>query len=164
MRLQQPYRRLYHRANTITRGKGEEILRVMMFVVMGGSASIVNLACTKLFDVLWYNYLPPWLLIMMATEVSLLFNFVLNDRFTFRSLSHGSTRSWIQRCIRFHGPASIGFTLTVLISTSVHEFANLSLTVSQAIAIGIVMFVNFTLHRFWTFRPTKTKPATVAHL
>jgi len=147
-------------------GHGEELMRVLLFLIVGGSASVVNLICIGIFDRLIgpnHNEVLPFVLIsVLSTEISLLYNFTLNDRFTFRSL-HGGQRPWLIRCLRFHGPASVGFFLTLAISTSLFHYAHFRSVIAQAIAIVIVMFVNFTMHRFWTFRP-HTKPAPPSYL
>lgn len=143
-----------------SRGHGEEVMRVLSFLVIGGSASVLNLICFALIRRLFgqdrYELLPYIITSILSTEISLLYNFMLNDRFTFRSMNDGS-RTWIQRCIRFHGPASVGFALTLIIGATLNNVVHLPATVSQGIAIIFVTAVNFMMHRFWTFRPnTKT--------
>jgi putative flippase GtrA len=95
------------------------------------------------------------MLTIVATEISLLYNFFLNDRYTFHSMLDAS-RTWLQRCIRFHGPASVGFVLTLLIFSFNHYVLEIRPVIAQAIAIAIVTAVNFVMHRFWTFRPKST--------
>jgi len=143
-------------------GKGAELSRIISFLVIGGSAAVLNLVCVGLFSHIIDPHRAYWLIISLATEIALLFNFVLNDRFTFHSFADNS-RTWLQRCVRFHGPGSIGFVLTLVISSFAFKVGHPHLTpvTAQAIAIVIVTFVNFTLHRFWTFRPAKTTVETV---
>ncbi len=139
-----------------TNGRGTEALRVIMFLIVGGSASVVNLIFVQIQDSLFHpvGILPVFIVSAVATEISLLFNFMLNDRYTFRSLVQGQ-RTWVQRCVRFHGPASVGFILTLLISNSVHQVTHIRLVAAQAIAIVIVTVVNFFMHRHWTYRETR---------
>jgi putative flippase GtrA len=138
-----------------TNGRGAEAMRVIMFLIVGGSASVVNLIFVQIQDSLFHptGIFPVFVVSAVATEISLLYNFMLNDRFTFRALVQGQ-RTWVQRCIRFHGPASVGFVLTLLISGGIHQFGHLRLVVAQAIAIVIVTVVNFFMHRHWTYRET----------
>jgi putative flippase GtrA len=89
----------------------------------------------------------------------LIYNFYLNDRFTFRSLID-SRRTWVQRLMRFHVPAMVGFVLTLAISSGLWTFVRVngdhfSPTLSQAIAIVFVTGVNFVMHRFWTYREVR---------
>ncbi len=156
------YARLYHTIDVKSGGKAAELVRIGQFLIVGGSASVLNLACVALFDKVFHptGVWPVFFVILAATEISLLFNFILNDRFTFRAFV-SEHRTWLQRCIRFHGPASLGFVLTLLISNSVHQFVQLAhgkhppLIVGQAIAIVIVTAVNFLMHRHWTYREAK---------
>jgi putative flippase GtrA len=155
------YDRLYQWVDQKSNGKGAEIIRLGQFLLVGGSASVLNLICVALLDHSFHptSALAVFLVTLVATEISLLYNFALNDRFTFRSLI-GEHRTMLQRCIRFHGPASVGFILTLTISNGIHHFVtirgqHLSLVVGQAIAIVIVTAVNFFMHRHWTYREVK---------
>ncbi len=157
------YDQLLHLLDEKSGGRAEELVRIAQFLLVGGTASLLNLVCVGLLDRVFHptGVMPVFFVILAATEISLLANFMLNDRFTFRSLV-GEHRTWLQRCIRFHGPASVGFVLTLVISNSVHHFVtyghgkHLPLVVGQAIAIVIVTFVNFFMHRNWTYREVKT--------
>jgi putative flippase GtrA len=153
------YEQIYRLIDAKSGGKAAEFVRLSQFLVVGGSASVLNLVCVALFDKLFKpsGVWPVFFVILAATEISLIFNFALNDRFTFRALV-SEHRTWLQRCVRFHGPASLGFVLTLLISNGVHNLVTLShgkhppLVVGQAIAIVIVTAVNFLMHRHWTYR------------
>jgi putative flippase GtrA len=150
---------LYNKIDSLTAGRADEVVRATLFLIMGGSAALLNLICVALLN----RVLDPrrfiFLISMIATEASLIFNFVLNDRFTFSSLIDGR-RSYLQRCLRFHGPAMFGFFLTTILSTTIYHVAypHLHPVMSQAIAIVFVLPVNFTFHRFWTFRPAQNTP------
>jgi putative flippase GtrA len=150
------YRRAYAVVDAKTGGKAAEVQRLVAFLAVGGTASLLNLACVWSFDRLLHptSGLAVFLVLALATEISLLANFLLNDRFTFRAMV-GEHRTFWQRCVRFHGPAMVGFALTLLISNLAHHLGHLTLTVSQAIAILIVTVVNFLMHRHWTYRAAK---------
>ncbi len=144
------------RLDRLSPGHGEELMRIFSFLVIGGSASFVNLLGVFILDRIFRPTPNATLLYViisaLATEVSLIYNYYLNDRYTFHSLIDAS-RSWLQRCIRFHGPASVGFLLTIAISTGLFKLTHVPVA-SQGIAIVIVTGVNFLMHRFWTYRPT----------
>ncbi len=140
-------------------GKGEEVVRILMFLIVGGSAALVNLIAVRELDA-HAKLLPFWSISAISTEISILYNFALNDQITFRSMTINSGRPIWLRCARFHLPASVGFALTLILATSFHTFGHLSAVIAQAIAIIIVTGVNFVMHRFWTFRPSaNTAPA-----
>ncbi len=132
-----------------TWGHGEQALRLASFLIVGGLGTVVNLGCVWLFS--RYTPLPYALYIVLATEISLVCNFALNDRFTFRALVDGRRRWWV-RCLRFHAPAMLGFVLTLLLSDGAHYLLHLPPLFAQGAAIFIVTFVNFAVHHLWTYR------------
>ncbi len=142
--------------------KGEEVVRILLFLIVGGSAALVNLIAVRELDA-HAKFLPFWAISAIGTEISIIYNFALNDQITFRSLTKNSGRPIWLRCARFHLPASVGFTLTLILATSFHTFGRLSAVMSQAIAIIIVTGVNFFMHRFWTFRPSANTAQSGAH-
>src|SRR5579859_6320763 len=92
------------------------VQRLFSFLFVGGSGALLNLVCfsfaysrlaRSLSDLLAYT-----LAFLLASELSILFNFVLNDRITFRHL-RGHAHSWQLRCVRFH-LTSLGGTLLTL--------------------------------------------------
>ncbi|MBV9257398.1 MAG: GtrA family protein, partial [Ktedonobacteraceae bacterium] len=90
--------------------------------------------------------------------VSIIVNFSLNDYFTFRHLP-GHARSWIARCGRFHMTSISAIILTFLIGFGLHSGLGVHPMLSQAIAILIVLFYNFTIHHVFTYRHIKTAAA-----
>jgi len=154
-RYQACYTWLCSQLDGYTRGHADEVLRLASFLIMGGLAALVNLAGVWVFS--RYTNLPYDLYIVLATEISLLCNFALNDRFTFHALA-GSQRRWWVRCARFHGPSGVGFVLTLLIAYAAYHAAHLSPVSAQAVAILIVTLVNFSMHRLWTYRGSSQAP------
>jgi putative flippase GtrA len=150
-RYQVFYTSCYSSLNALTRGHAAEVIRLASFLFVGGVATLVNLGLVWLFS--RHTPLPYALYTILATEVSLLCNFSLNDRLTFRSLLDGR-RSWWKRCVRFHGPATVGFLLTLFISDTAYYVGHLAPVFAQGLAILIVTFVNFFMHRLWTYRPS----------
>lgn len=158
------YDLLYIAVDRFTGGRAASVMRLVSFLVIGGSASVVNLVIVAFLDHFLHPRVQDRVLFLViaaiATEISLVYNFALNDRFTFRALID-KRRSWLQRCVRFHGPASVGFGLTLLISATAFTFTHHAVR-SQAVAIIIVTGVNFLMHRYWTYRTTHTH-AHAAH-
>jgi putative flippase GtrA len=81
------------------------IKRLLSFLCIGGVGAIVNVICFTLS----YHVLQPLVgapipyfgAFCLATELSLLTNFMLNDHFTFRRLRR-FIGPWHARCLRFH--------------------------------------------------------------
>lgn len=138
------------RLDHYTHGHAAEVTRVVSFLIVGGLGALVNLGCVWLFSTL--TPLPHEAYIVLATEIALLFNFLLNDRFTFHTMVDSRRPFWL-RCLRFHGPSALGFVLTLLISYVVYHYGHLSSVLAQAVAILVVTVVNFLMHHFWTYRP-----------
>ncbi|MGH2504463.1 MAG: GtrA family protein [Ktedonobacterales bacterium] len=143
----------------VTHGKAGLIQRAVTYLIIGGSAAVVNLSILAIFfhfgsaNVLWYLILAN----VVAYELSIMANFIPNDYFTFRHLA-GHERSWWARCLRFHITSLSGVALTAILFTLFYHLmgqqAHLAL-VAQAIAIIIATFYNFTVHHLFTYAHKK---------
>jgi dolichol-phosphate mannosyltransferase len=138
------------------------LTRLARYVVVGGFAALVNLAC---FSALYYHLtisgLPAgttnpvtrtlrYLLVFaIAAEVSTMTNFLINDRVTFSRLS-GHARRWFTRCARFHVTSLLGTLITLGISYSL-VLAGLGATVAEAVAIAVAFLFNFAFHHIYTY-------------
>lgn len=145
-------------------GKAGYAQRLVHYLFFGGLAALVNLVVFGLiFSLLHFpsavsvqarNVLAS----LGAAECSIMANFLLNDRFTFRSLP-GARRPWLQRCLRFHATCIVGALLTFLLEFALFALAHVPALVAQMIAIVIVLGYNFTCHHYFTYRA----PAAQAH-
>lgn len=138
--------------DTITRGRAGLLQRLSTYLVIGGTAAVVNLSILAIFfhygseKVLWY-----WLVAnVVAYEISILANFIPNDYFTFRHLA-GHERSWFERCLRFHLTSLSGVVVTFTISALLFHLLGLPALVAQAIALIIATAYNFTVHHLFTY-------------
>ncbi len=141
--------------NTLTRGQAGWFHRLLSFLLVGGMGALVNLVC---FSGTYYllsqsgnTSLAFFTAFIIATEVSIVCNFVLNDRFTFRHL-HQSHLSWSTRCVRFHITSIGGTALTLGISFSLLHLVHVSAFLAQAIALITATAFNFTFHHIFTYR------------
>jgi putative flippase GtrA len=148
---------LLGKVDRITGGRAGLFQRLFSFVFIGGFGALVNLAVMTICLVIPMplEYQIHWLIaFLVASEISVLANFIPNDYFTFRSMA--GQRSWLARCVRFHITASSGILLTFVISYALTHFLRTPAFVSQAVALVLVMFFNFSAHHFFTYRGTKT--------
>lgn len=146
--------------DTITKGKAGWIQRLTTYLMVGGFAALVNLAMFALFYEKWHlpvndsvfaQHVARYMVaFVIATEISIMANFVPNDRITFSHLP-GHSRSWVTRGLRFHLTCVAGTLLTLVISFSLHLF-KIHPVVAQAIALIIVTAFNFTMHHVFTYR------------
>ena len=149
--------------DTVTGGRAGQVQRFFSFAFIGGLASLVNLL---VLYVAYYHISMPVITIhvhyviafLLASEISILANFIPNDYFTFRHLP-GHQRSWGARCLRFHLTSISGTVLTFLINFGLSYGLHISPVVAQAVALIIVLFYNFTVHHLFTYRHIKTAAA-----
>jgi putative flippase GtrA len=144
-------------ADSVTHGRAGQLQRFVSFAFLGGIASLINLAvfAVMLSRSVPTNYDVRYLLaFLLASEISIIVNFSLNDYFTFRHLP-GHSRSWSARCARFHMTSISAILLTLLINFALSHGLGIHAIVAQAIAILIVLFYNFTIHHLFTYRHVK---------
>ncbi len=92
----------------LTGGRAGTVQRLFTYVMIGGTAAVVNLGAFAIFE--HFGSLKVFSIYsafayVTAYEVSILANFIPNDYFTFRFLP-GHQRSWLARCLRFHTTSS----------------------------------------------------------
>jgi len=132
----------------------EMLKRLFSFLLVGGFGAVVNLVC---FSCAYYalgwpaNRLLAYAsAFVIATEVSILVNFMLNDRFTFRQL-HDRGSAWQARCMRYH-VTSVGGTLVTLgISFSLVHVLHVPALFAQAMALVVATVFNFVAHHVFTY-------------
>jgi putative flippase GtrA len=151
------------RIDRLTGGKAGLLQRLVSYLTIGGFAALVNLAA---FDVLLYAIPLPfagrtrWLVaFLIAAEVSILANFVPNDRFTFGHLP-GHARSWWVRCARFHSTCIGGTTVTFTVSYLANSRGLLPV-LAEAAGIAVALCFNFTVHHLWTYRAARPAAETL---
>ncbi|GAC1457715.1 MAG: hypothetical protein PVSMB4_17490 [Ktedonobacterales bacterium] len=140
----------------MTYGKAGLLQRATTYLMVGGFAAVVNLLCLYvLTDIVPMPYprvthkLIAW---VIASEISILANFIPNDRITFSRLP-GHARSWWARCVRFHSTAIIGTLITLVIYSVLNIWVlHWPTLIAESIAIIIALIFNFTFHHLWTYR------------
>jgi len=85
---------------------------------------------------------------VLATEVAIISNFLLNDRWTF---SGRHTRSFIQRLLRYNSVAIGGLVITTGVLTFLTSVGALPLLVANLVAVLVAMAWNYTLSSRWTW-------------
>ena len=149
----------------VTYGRAGVVQRLFTYLLIGGTAAVVNLAMLSLllYKVMWPTDATVHYIFanVVAYEVSILANFIPNDYFTFRHLA-GHNRPWAVRCLRFHITSLSGVAFTFLVSGSLHFFLHLPPLIAQAIALIVAVAFNFTVHHLFTYRHTAEPSATPA--
>lgn len=117
--------------------------RVTRFGLVGLSGVVIN---SMVLWLLVHNSLPLLAASPLATEVAIINNFILNDRWTFRTSHLGGT--W-RRFARFNAVALGGMVITVgLLSLFVHL---LPLLVANVLAVGGALAWNYIINTRWTW-------------
>lgn len=122
--------------------------RPVRFGLVGLSGVVVNTA------VLWLLVKRAGFAVpigsALASEVAIITNFWLNDRWTFRAAVR--QHRWWQRLIRFNGVALGGVLITALLLTLLTTSLHLSLLLANLIAVASATGWNYIINSRWTWR------------
>ena len=140
------------------------VVRLFSFLCIGGFGAIVNVLC---FSGVYYalivvtsGFMAYGMAFVVGTEVSIVSNFILNDRLTFGDLH---ARSWQARCLRYHVTSAGGFLLTLVSSFSLLHLLHVPALPAQATALIIATGCNFALHRVFTYSHVDVQTPTIAN-
>lgn len=137
-----------------THGKAGLLQRVFTYLLAGGFAACVNLAVFAVMlalPILASNDQAHNLVAyLVAAEISILANFIPNDRITFSRLP-GHSRSWYMRCLRFHTTCVAGTIITFVVEVITHYGFHVPGLFAEATGIIIALFFNFTMHHVFTY-------------
>jgi len=118
------------------------------FALVGASGTVVNLG---VFSAALHADLNKYVASPLAIEVSIFWNFMLNNYWTFKERrTRDRTRI---KGLKFNlvSLASLGVSFTTFIVMNMF-FPRLSLQVDQLVGIAPAMLVNYFLNSYWTFR------------
>jgi len=129
------------------------------FALVGGSGVFVNLAVFNATLIAWHLVTGDPLSNLGLTAdyvanglgfiISVLSNYYLNRRWTFRSTGRIATEF-----PRFLTVSVVAYVVNLGIFTIAHTTFDLRGNLSQLIAIACVMPVNFIANKLWSFRQT----------
>jgi dolichol-phosphate mannosyltransferase len=118
------------------------------FAVVGASGTVVNLG---VFSAALHADLNKYVASPVAIEVSIIWNFLLNNYWTFKERrTRDRTRI---KGLKFNlvSLASLGVSFTTFIAMSLF-FPRLSPQVDQLVGVVPAVLVNYFLNSYWTFR------------
>jgi putative flippase GtrA len=128
-------------------------LQFVKFCFVGASGVVVNLVVFNLTILLWRlasgstPTVAEYLGNLLGFIVSVLTNYYLNRRWTFRSSGAVSTE-----LPKFFTVSIIAYLVNLGVFTIARHGLKLDDNVSQMIAIACVMPINFILNKLWSFR------------
>jgi dolichol-phosphate mannosyltransferase len=121
--------------------------RPLRFGLVGVSGVVVNSA------ILWVLVREAHLAVLLAsvaaTEMAILSNFMLNDRWTFGAVTR--ERSLGQRLLRFNGVALGGMAITSGTLILLTSYGHLPLLMANLLAVGIATVWNYLVNSRWTW-------------
>jgi len=118
------------------------------FAIVGGTGTFVNLGVLSLCR--YVIGLPHAVAAPIAIEASVINNFVLNDRWTFK---HSRVGSWVTRLLKFHVSSAVGVLTQLAVSLGVYYEAGLhESVVAQIIGIIAGFVLNYLISRRFVWR------------
>jgi len=129
------------------------IIQFIKFCFVGGSGVIVNLAVFNLTLFVWHAVsgdtptAAKYLGNALGFVISVLTNYYLNRRWTFRS--SGAVASELPK---FFIVSVVAYLVNLGIFTLCLSVLHLSANPSQLVAIACVLPINFVLNKLWSFR------------
>ncbi len=145
--------------DNVSGGRADWFQRFITYLFIGGFAAVVNLVV--FYVVLYHLPLPVSAVAhnviasVLASEISIMANFIPNDYFTFRHLA-GHDRTWQARCARYHLTSIVGSLLTFLIEFGFTSVGHFPAIIAQATALILVLIYNFSFHHIFTYRHVKS--------
>jgi len=123
------------------------VLRLLKFVTVGGIGILVN----EGVFILTAHDVPIFFSLGLAIELSIIFNFMLNDVWTFKDRRAGS---FIKRLLKFHGSSFSGgivqYIIVILLLVSFLHFSNgseillflfFSGVKAQSLSLAVINFI-----------------------
>lgn len=125
-------------------------LRFIRFGIVGGVGAVVN--TVVLYLLVHYGGWNHLVAGSVATEVAILSNFVMNDRWTFRDT--GTTCLWVSRALRYHAIALAGALISLGILAALTMTVDMHYLVANLLGIGAGTVWNYTLNSRLTWAVT----------
>jgi dolichol-phosphate mannosyltransferase len=121
--------------------------RLLRFGLVGLSGVLVNAAILwSLTEVAGWHYLIS---AAVATEVSILTNFALNDRWTFRA--SWTATPWLRRAARYNGVALAGLGISIVVLAFLTTALRVHYMAANVAAIGAATLWNFPVNSRFTW-------------
>lgn len=127
------------------------------FLAVGLSGTLVNLAALWLLVNLG---VPHFIAAVIATEISIVNNFIWNDCWTFRAAR--SQNSLLSRFGRFQVITALTAVLTLGLFALLSSKLNMYYLLAQLIAIGVATLINFVINSQVTWRGLEAGKAALS--
>jgi dolichol-phosphate mannosyltransferase len=126
-----------------------ELVRFLKFSVVGASGVVVNMGLLYLLAGYVFGEGLYLFAAAISLEASILSNFVLNERWTFRDLAEQA--GVLRRMLRFHVSRAAGSATTLLVLYALTELGTYYMF-SNLVGISVGTLVNYLTSRLWVWR------------
>lgn len=130
---------------------GRESRRFLKFCVVGLSGVGVNMFFLWFFTEIvrfFYLFSSP-----LAIELSILSNFILNDRWTWRDRTTAGKLNYVKRMVQYHISVSVSAVIAnIFLLWFLTEFLHLYYLFSNLFGIAAGTLLNYFINDRWTFR------------
>jgi putative flippase GtrA len=148
------FRNLWRTARLLKAGRvTRHVRRMVKFGAVGGSGVLVNMALLYLLaEGGGMNHVVA---VALATEVAILWNFTLNDRWTFSDAE--TAVPWRWRVLRYNSVALFGLAISVCTLAGLTYWFGLHYLVADLFAIGAGTLWNYTGSCYFTWARLMTQ-------
>jgi putative flippase GtrA len=128
--------------------------RLVRFGLVGASGVLVN--STLLYLLTEVGGLNHLVAAVLATEITIFYNFSLNDRWAFGDVKPSIW--WVRRVLRYNSIALVGLVISVAVLAVLTYLLSLNYLVANLFAIGAATFWNYAANSCFTW-PTVAVPS-----
>jgi len=127
--------------------------RVKKFLIVGGSAAVVNLgAMSLLVELLGFEgYYLKNLANILSMEVSILYAFIFNRKWTWKDAAKKEGKKLISQFVLYNFAVLIGISIRIVLFALL-ELTGLYYLFNVAIGIGVAAIVDYMLYDKFVFR------------
>jgi len=134
---------------SLMKRKGE-LRRFLTFCLVGLSGVLVNMGLLWLLtELVGFPYLVS---AAFSIESSIISNFVLNDRFTFRDRRLPTAKSFLNRLLKFNLVSLAGLALNMSVLWLLTEVFGLYYLLSNLCGIAVAVLWNYLVNSLWTWK------------
>ena len=127
--------------------------RMIRFGIVGASGVVVNQGLLMLMHGTFG--LPLLLSSVVAIETSILSNFFLNSRWTWKVDLGRSPRNWVRKAVQYHAATVVSaFAGNVLILMGLVHLFGVDYRLANLVGIAMGSGLNYVAGEFWVFRKT----------
>ena len=133
--------------------EGSSLGRMIRFGIVGASGIVVNQGLLMLLHGAFE--LPLLLSSLIAIEISILSNFTLNSRWTWKVDLGRSLRSWVHKAVQYHAATVVSaFAGNVLVLMGLVHLFGVDYRLANLVGIAVGSGINYLAGEFWVFRKT----------